>query len=1620
MRKWLVGLLALACAASAWATTDVLTAADLAATSTTYTEFSNVTKDSGAVYAGKSSKSSAGAIQLRTTGNDCGIVTTESGGTATKVTLAWNDATDDAREVSVYGNSEAYTAASDLYSADAQGTLLGSLKKGDGATELEIEGEYAYIGLRSKSGALYLDSVEIEWAGGTPPVFSVKLDPAEDFEVIQGKSASITATVKGAQGDVTYSWSVNGTPIDLAGNVYTVDSAELGEYEVAVEVSDGVADPLSASVKYTVVEAPVVTGDVLTRETTGVSGTSYKDWTATGDSGAEYAGNSAGGNDSIQMRTTNPSGIVITKSSGKDVASVTVEWNDATAAEKRSLEIYGSTEAYAGPAALYEASTKGELLGTIARDGATLEIPEGYPYVGVLAKGGAVYLTSVAFDFGGEAGLSVTLDKDNGFTVDLGTADSITATAKNGVEPYTYAWTSDTPDLNGTGETLAIPATLAEGDYTVQVEVTDAESNKANKQIYFSVVAPAQKYAVNVAIGILNGGVTADKEQAEEGELVTLTASADAGYKLGTFLLDGEAIEGNTFNMPAHDVLVSAEFVEVTGEVYELVKSADDFEEGAEYLVVAVHAKGNFTSALKNEANGTRIGVEEVVVNEDNTVVTDDDSIVWTIQSGAEEGQYVLYNVAQGVYAAATKDDNVAQLLEDGTAALAQWTLNFDNVPTVGIYSVSYPERWLSRNSTAASAFFATYKGTQTAPFLFKKAGPSGPSVSLSASATEVEVNEPVTITATAKNFSADVEWAWEGNDGGSADGAVYTVNTAVAGEFTIKATATAGDEIAEKSVTITVSEPAVKYAVNVAIGILNGGVTADKEQAEEGELVTLTASADAGYKLGTFLLDGEAIEGNTFNMPAHDVLVSAEFIVKPVVAGFTKITSLDELTEGEYVITGAKAAGEEYAMMASVSDGKTAYLQRREAAVEIEEDVVTDAEDSIIWTLAQGADGWTIYNEAVGYAGYVASGNSSGAEAEPSAKSSWTITASDSEGLFLLTNVGDTGRYLLYNASSPRFACYEKTTSGKQLALYKGSSGPAVPSVSLSASATEVEVNEPVTITATAKNFSAEPEWSWTGNGSADGATFAVDTTVAGVYEVTATATAGEETASKSVTITVKEPAVKYAVTVEQAAGGTIAVDKAEAEAGETVTVTATADDGMRLVAITVNGSPIEGNSFEMPAEPVTVSATFEEFEVPPYYFQFESNDLPTAYSATEANVANTGSTAEEVPTVPFALQRAVRGNASGDKTVGAAALRLAPIGETNAFAYNSAAFSEAITAISFQYGIYGASDKCDSFTVSTSEDGEEWTVLADLTATATGELQTFESSDLPDNTLFIRFDATNTVAGNSRRMDIDEIQLWTGAPSPKIVYSGETSITLGDSFEIIFGLLNYDGDFEWVLDSREGGTIVPDGRDGLYTWTPTEATDGVTIKVVARNGELDIASKEVVLTVTEPGPQPGDPAIVIDGPASGVVGTELSCTVTAINMADPAVYFEGNFSSPEGSTLTTDGIVFEDGVCTFTPDIAGDYWIEFCAYEGDAGICDKWTVTVTDEPGPGGVFQITGVSATGGNLVLTFAGEGTPAVLGTASLASPQEWTPVEGVAVSGNSATVPMGAQNYITLK
>ncbi len=140
---------------------DTLTVDDLAATGTSYTDFSGISKDSGAVYAGRSAKSSSGAIQLNaTTTTGAGIWTTASGGNASRVAVEWNDGTTTSkpRSLQIYGSDTAL----DSYSAVKAATLLGSIDYGT-ASDLAIEGTYAYVGILANGGALYLDSVTVEW-----------------------------------------------------------------------------------------------------------------------------------------------------------------------------------------------------------------------------------------------------------------------------------------------------------------------------------------------------------------------------------------------------------------------------------------------------------------------------------------------------------------------------------------------------------------------------------------------------------------------------------------------------------------------------------------------------------------------------------------------------------------------------------------------------------------------------------------------------------------------------------------------------------------------------------------------------------------------------------------------------------------------------------------------------------------------------------------------------------------------------------------------------------------------------------------------------------------------------------------------------------------------------------------------------------------------------------------------------------------------------------------------------------------------------------------------------------------------------------------------------------------
>ena len=154
---------------------------------------------STAIYAGQSSTGTGQYIQLRTKNNNSGIITTASGGKLRQVTVAFNSATTD-RKINVYAKNTAYTSPTDLYDDTKAGTLLGSIQAGSGNYTIDVTDDYAFVGLRSADGAIYVDKIEIAWepSGDVPPApTGIKIDgDFSDWAGIEAFASEATSRIR--------------------------------------------------------------------------------------------------------------------------------------------------------------------------------------------------------------------------------------------------------------------------------------------------------------------------------------------------------------------------------------------------------------------------------------------------------------------------------------------------------------------------------------------------------------------------------------------------------------------------------------------------------------------------------------------------------------------------------------------------------------------------------------------------------------------------------------------------------------------------------------------------------------------------------------------------------------------------------------------------------------------------------------------------------------------------------------------------------------------------------------------------------------------------------------------------------------------------------------------------------------------------------------------------------------------------------------------------------------------------------------------------------------------------------------------------------------------------------
>ena len=206
-------------------------------------------------------------------------------------------------------------------------------------------------------------------------------NPVEGKTLTASTEADWLTEVQYADGTVTYNVAANTEDERNA----TVTLSYEGATSVEVVITQAATQ-----------EAGTVV-DVLTRDNTTSTSTSYKEWSGqTLISGATYAGLSAGSYASIQLSKAVTAGLpgIVTTYSGGNVRKIVVTWNDNTVAG-RILTIYGKSTAYESIKDLEEESKRGIVLGTIVKGTSTELVVEGdYQYIGMSANN-ALYLTEI-------------------------------------------------------------------------------------------------------------------------------------------------------------------------------------------------------------------------------------------------------------------------------------------------------------------------------------------------------------------------------------------------------------------------------------------------------------------------------------------------------------------------------------------------------------------------------------------------------------------------------------------------------------------------------------------------------------------------------------------------------------------------------------------------------------------------------------------------------------------------------------------------------------------------------------------------------------------------------------------------------------------------------------------------------------------------------------------------------------------------------------------------------------------------------------------------------------------------------------------------------------------------
>lgn len=530
--------------------------------------------------------------------------------------------------------------------------------------------------------------------------------------------------------------------------------------------------------------ATTTVSDVLTRETTGIknNSTTYTVWSGkTVTSTATYAGQSAGSNNSIQLRSKNNNSGIITTASGGKIKKVTVDWNSNTKSG-RTLYIYAKNEKYSEATDLYDTSKQGTQVGTIIKGTSTeLEITDAYTYIGVRAND-ALYLNSITFEWEESASCShanqstTTVDAtcstvgsktvkcaDCGATISTTTIEKLahtletldakaptctetgltegkkcsvcnTVTVEQETIPangHNFSAPEYTSNGNGTHNAVGTCTVCGEESYNVE----DCEYEKTEGEDTYTYTCQKCEYTYDVTIHTVtfevpNGIETPELKKVEEGLNIQLPALTDStegytfvGWVKSTLDEKTESVpeyftEGSNYTV-AEDVTFYAlySYAEGTG-AWTMVKDASNLAIGKEIVIVA----SDYDYALGTTQNGNNRAKANITKTSD-TITFGSDTQIITLEEGTTANTWAFHvqGASTGYLYAASGSNNYLKT-QTTLNANGSWAITIDSEGVATIKATGSNSRnWLRYNNS--SSIFSCYGSGQTDVSIYMKDG---------------------------------------------------------------------------------------------------------------------------------------------------------------------------------------------------------------------------------------------------------------------------------------------------------------------------------------------------------------------------------------------------------------------------------------------------------------------------------------------------------------------------------------------------------------------------------------------------------------------------------------------------------------------------------------------------------------------------------------------------------------------------------------------------------------------------------------------------------------------------------------------------------------------------------